>query len=49
MNKTEYWKNRKEGKRGQGEAPKLVVAYHSPNAWEKICKQKKVAQAKQDV
>jgi hypothetical protein len=38
FNKEEYWKNRKIGKRGQGEF-NPIVAIHTPKEW-KIIKQK---------
>lgn len=34
MNKPEYWKNRKAGKRGQGPYPNPVVRVWLPDEWD---------------
>ena len=37
FDKEEYWKNRKEGKRGQGEF-NPIVRFFIPEHWQEICR-----------
>jgi hypothetical protein len=46
FDKKEYWKNRKAGKRGQGEEPRKVVRHWPVWEWQRICRKLSIVERK---